>query len=109
MSHDVQVALQVRTIFLVVAAICVTIFPLLYLRSPWYKSNLGRALMIQSVSVAFAIDISTVFHFWKFTADLFTLLIINIVMFGFIAGSSLFLTIMLFYYNFKPNKESEHV
>ena len=93
----------------VVTAVCVTAFPVLYLFSPWYRSQLGRAVMLQSVSVAFAIDISVTYQFWRFTTDLQKLLYVNLGILIFIAATSVYLTAMLIIYNFTPQKEKADV
>jgi hypothetical protein len=100
MSLDLKTARDIADVVLVVAAICTTAFPVLYLPSPWYKSHLGRAVMIQSASLAFAIDISLLLRVWKFTDDLATLLTINIVLLALISIGSIYLTVALLYYNF---------
>lgn len=42
-----------------------TLFVLIYgLRSPWYKSLLGRALFTKSLALALLLDISLVGHWW---------------------------------------------
>lgn len=94
-----------------IAAVCVTAFPLLYgLFSPWYKSHLGRSVLIQSAMVAMAIDISAYAQFWTITTDLHKILVINIVFMMTLSLSSLYLTATLFYYNFTRKKENlEHV
>lgn len=90
---------------LYIAAICTTAFPLLYLLSPWYKSKLGRAVMLQSVALAFAINLSVIRVFWDMSN--LQILIRNVTILLFISGASLYLTATLWYYNFKShNKES---
>lgn len=109
-TEELKTVAHLAEIFLTIAAVCTTMFPVLYLFSPWYRSNLGRAVMIQSVSVAFAVDITFVFRHWRFTDDLFKIYIINIGILAFIAGASLYLTVMLFLYNFRkelPDAKSE--
>lgn len=109
MPHDVQTVMQVSRIFLAIAAVCVTAFPVLYgMFSPWYKSHLGRAVLVQSVAVALAIDISAYGQFWAIT-DLHKILVINVVFLGFISVASLYLTTMMVYYNFKKREKLEHV
>lgn len=106
MPHDVQTVMQVSRIFLAIAAVCVTTFPVLYgVLSPWYKSHLGRAVLVQSVAVALAIDISAYGQFWAITNDLHKILVINVVFLAFIAVASLYLTAMLVYYNFKQKEK----
>lgn len=111
MPRDVQTVLQVSRIFLAITAICVTLFPLLYgLLSPWYKSHLGRAVLLQSVAIALAIDISAYGQFWAITEDIRTILIINVVFLSFISLTSLYLLGALIYYNLiKNTKENENV
>lgn len=53
-------------VLLTTAAIPTTLFPLLYLRSPWFRSWLGRATMVQSIVLAILIDFS---WFRTFFAD----------------------------------------
>ncbi len=109
MPRDIQTVIHIIRIFLVITAVCVTSFPLLYLFSPWYRSNLGRAMMIQSVSVAFAVDISVVRSYWATEWSLTAILIVNVLTLSFISVASLFLTLMLFHYNFKPSEEIKNV
>ena len=100
MSLDLETVRHISDVTLVVTAICATAFPVLYVPSPWYKSHLGRAVMIQSASLAFAIDITLVFRVWRFTDDLTTLLMINIVLLALISIGTTYLTVALLYYNF---------
>lgn len=93
----------------VFTAILTTAFPLIYLFSPWYRSQLGRAVMLQSVSIAFAIDITVVYQHWRFTTDLRTLMLINIGLLLFISAGTLYLIIMLLVYNFANHKENQNV
>lgn len=103
---DIDTVVQWSRAFSAIAAICTTSFPVLYLISPWYRSPLGRALMLQSVSIALALDISAVYQFWAFTTNMHTLLLINIGILAFISVGSLLLTTMLVQYNFNPQKVS---
>lgn len=105
MSSDLETIRQWTRVILTITAICVTVFPLLYLFSPWYRSQLGRAMMLQSLSIAFAVDFSAVYAYWAFTENLRMLLIIRFFMFIFIAAASIYLTAMLVYYNIRPQKE----
>lgn len=105
MPRDIETVVHIIRIFLMITALCTTAFPLLYLFSPWYRSNLGRAVMIQSVSVAVAIDVSVVRIFWIPEWNLTAILLVNAGTLAFISVASLYLTWMLFLYNFKPNKE----
>lgn len=106
MTNDIETIRQWTRVILTITAICVTAFPLLYLFSPWYKSQLGRAMMLQSFSIAFAIDFAMAYQYWAFTENLFVLLIIRMSMFVFFTLSSVYLTIMLVIFNFKTHKEN---
>lgn len=106
---NIDTVLQWTQTFLAIAAICTTAFPLLYLFSPWYRSQLGRAVMIQSVSVALALDVSAVYQFWTFTTNLRTIMIINVGVLALISVASLYQTTMLVYYNFSSKKEHHNV
>lgn len=46
------------------ASIGTTAFPVLYAFSNWTQRFVGRALMVQSIAVAFAVDFTTVLHFF---------------------------------------------
>lgn len=107
MPQDLETVMAITRTMGVIAAVCVSTFPALYMFSPWYSSPVGRAVMIQSLSVALAIDISIVFQFIDAPDDLLTILIINVVVLGFICLASLYLTATLFYYNFYVNKEQD--
>ena len=110
MPQDVQTVMHVSRIFLAIAAVAVTMFPLLYgLLSPWYTSHLGRAVLLQSLSIAMAIDISAYGQFWAITTDLHKILVINVVFLGLISLTSLYLTATLIYYNFTHRKKFENV
>lgn len=109
MPNDIDTVLHWTKVFGLIAAICVSTFPLLYLFSPWYRSQLGRSLMLQSFSVALALDISVVYQYWAFTTNLQTILIVNIGVLVFISLASLYLTTMLFIYNFKSHKGNKNV
>lgn len=104
MPNDIDTVLQWTKVMLAIAAACTTTFPLLYLFSPWYRSQLGRSLMLQSIAVAAALDISAVYQYWTFTTNLRTILIINVGILAFIAAASLYLTTMLFIYNFRTHQ-----
>lgn len=108
MFHDVETIRQWTLIALTIAAFPVTAFPLLYLIfSPWYKSQLGRAVLLQSLSIACAIDYSVVYRYWAFTSNRLTLLTIWFFMVCFIGLSTLYLTAVLVVLNFiRPQKVS---
>lgn len=52
---DMELAVIVGRLILIVAALTVTSFPVLYAFSPWYRRPLGRAVMLQAVTLMLAI------------------------------------------------------
>jgi hypothetical protein len=110
MPNDVQTLLSILRVVLVIAAVSVTVFPLLYgLFSPWYKSHLGRAVLLEALSVAFAIDISAYAQFFRTTTNALTIFWVNVSFLVVISLASLYLTAALLYYNFRTNKEQANV
>lgn len=110
MFSDLETIRQWIRVVLTISAICVTVFPLLYLVfSPWYRSHLGRAVMLQSMSIAFAIDFSAVYQYWAFTSDRLFLLTLWLFILVFIGLGSTYLTAALIYYNLKTRKERRNV
>jgi len=101
MPSDVETIRQWTKLALTIAAIPVTAFPLLYLLfSPWYKSQLGRAVLIKSLSIAFAIDFSVVYRYWAFTSNIHTLLVIWFFMVIFIGIGATYQLLVLISTNF---------
>lgn len=48
----------------IVAGIATLAFPLLYSRSRWFDSILGRAMMSQSIALTLIVNLSLLFRFW---------------------------------------------
>lgn len=62
MTQDPNTSLHLFIIFNVIAALFANAFPLLWgFLSPWYKSHLGQAMMLQGVSLALALDTTLAF------------------------------------------------
>lgn len=91
MTEEVQTLLRWIQTCLAFAAFSTTLFPFLYLFSPWYKTKLGRVLMLQSVAFALAIDLTLVFSFWTPT-NIYVVLWLNVIVFSLIAISTGLLT-----------------
>ena len=93
------------TICLVFAAISATMFPIMYMFSPWYKSHLGRALMFKAIAFAMAVDFTLLFYIW--TPPLAVAFWISAFVYTFIAVTAGGLTLMLWYNNYyrKDNNE----
>lgn len=111
MPNDVETIRQWTLLALTIAAFPVTAFPLLYLLfSPWYKSQLGRAVLIKSLSIACAIDYSVVSRYWGVTSNLHTRLVVWFFMVVFIGiGATYQLGVLLytnFFRNWKASKQN---
>lgn len=107
MPEDVETIRQWTLVALTIAAVPITAFPLLYfIFSPWYKSQLGRAMLLKSFSVALAIDFSVVYRYWTFTDNLRALLITWFFIVIFIGVGATYQLSVLIWANFvKPWKE----
>ena|SRR6187549_486277 len=66
-TRDMELVVIVGRLVLMVAVVTVTSFPVLYLFSPWYRAPLGRAIMLQAVTLDLAIWLKFVLTF--FLAD----------------------------------------
>ena len=107
MTHDVQVLRTWIQICLIIAAVCTTVFPLLFACSPWYKSSLGRAIMLRSVAFALIIDLTAVFQFWQ-TDNIMLLFWVNAVSFSLVTIASIILTWQLWERNYRnPNRRKD--
>lgn len=61
------------------AAIGTTLFPLLYLFSPWYTSTTGRVLMFQGIVFAAAVDLTLLGYYdlpHNFTLRMWTAIVV---------------------------------
>jgi len=63
-TRDMETAVIIGRLLLIVATISTTSFPVLYAFSPWYKAPLGRAVMMQAVTLALAIWLKFVLTFF---------------------------------------------
>lgn len=50
MTYDVDNMVVVGRLFLVLAAVMTTAYPVIYSLMPWYKSRLGRAMMLKAIA-----------------------------------------------------------
>jgi hypothetical protein len=93
---------------LVVTAICVTLFPLLYLLfSPWYRSRVGTALLFKSMSTALLIDYSAGrVYIWPEASARFNL-VVYIVLLILICCTSIFFTTTLLHLNFLQREKKD--
>lgn len=101
MPTDVETMRQWTLVALTIASIPVTTFPLLYLLfSPWYKSQLGRAVLLKSLSVACLLDFSVVYRYWAFTDNIRTLLVIWFYLIIFVGAAASYQLGVLIFANF---------
>lgn len=63
-TRDMELVVIFGRLALIVAAITVTSFPILYLFTPWYKRPLGRAIMLQSLTLVLAIWLKFILTFF---------------------------------------------
>ena len=54
-THDMNTAVIIGRLLLIIATVTATSFPVLYWFSPWYRSRLGQAIMLQAVTLALTI------------------------------------------------------
>lgn len=109
MLRDVEALIFATRVLVGITAFAVTLFPLLYgIFSIWYKSQLGIAVMLQSVSIALTVDYSAVRRIiFPDTSE--AALVVYLVLLSFVCLTSLFLTFVLVYLNFtKPRREEYH-
>lgn len=78
MMYGLDPVIFIGRVLLVVAAITTTAFPILYSFSPWYKSTLGQAMMVQAVTLALAIQLKMFLTFFAHSEARDTLLWINV-------------------------------
>lgn len=97
---DVETLKTWLAVCLVIASVCTTLFPILYSFSPWYKSWLGRALMLQAVAFSITLDLTLVFYLVQGEPDIVRLYAYCI-SFSFIAGATAFLTYKMIKNNYK--------
>jgi hypothetical protein len=109
--RDVETLRHWSRVILIVTAVCVTLFPVLYASfSPWYRSKLGIAVMLQSLSIALTIDYSAGRRYIFPDADPVSVLWIYIVLMSLVCLTSLFLTAVLLFLMLHPKvKENRNV
>lgn len=112
MTRDLESLQHWLHIFLWVAAVCTTLFPVLWAFSRWWSTLIGRLLMLQSVALAAAVDLTLAFQYIEVGPDdLLTIFWINAVVFGLIALASVLLTVAMIrlnYFRRKKKKETQN-
>ena len=82
-----------------VAAFFATAFPILYLFAPWYRTWLGRILVLHGFAFALALDLTLVLRYW-WDPSTETILRVEIIVFGLIAFANALMTYWLWRLNF---------
>lgn len=62
--YDIDDMVLVGRLFLILAAITTTLYPILYSFLPWYRSRLGRAVMLKAVAFCLTIWLKFVLTFF---------------------------------------------
>lgn len=70
------------------AAFMTTAFPLLYAFSPWWRSRVGRSLMIRSLSYALLIDVTLFLEFYPMKPGLWLVILETVLFFALAFGSA---------------------
>lgn len=99
MTHDLVTLIHWLHIVVWIAAVCATLFPIIYAFSPWFSTVLGRVLMLQSVSFALALDVTLLFAYWH-PDDILIIFWTDVMVFTLIAISTVALTFMLLRTNY---------
>lgn len=105
---EIETLERVTLVFLWIAAVCTTSFPILYAFSPWYRTPLGRVVMLQAGAFALALDVTLLHNYW-IPEDQFHIFLINAAVFGVIALATGSMTYLLWKANYEvkrkhPNK-----
>lgn len=95
-TRDMELAVFVGRVLLVIAVLTTTFFPFLYAFSPWYKSKLGQAVMLQAVTLALAVWIKFVLTFFLEEGPRTLLLWINVAVLAFIVIATAIKSYVLF-------------
>lgn len=103
---DIELISLANRVLIVITGIFVTAFPILYSRSAWAKSVVGRTLMLQAVSLAIAIDLTVwrvIFH----AGDRIEIVVAYFIVFLLLSLSSGAMIRLLWKINYKNRKSNE--
>jgi hypothetical protein len=94
-----------------IAAICTTAVPVIYSLSSWNTRALGRLFMLQGISFAAALDMATIFTWWRPKSINLILIVLSIdaVILTFIAGSTAALAFLILKLNYLDRKADHEV
>jgi len=103
-THDIEVLRMWIRIVMIITSAAVTSFPVIYSFSPWRSRQLGRLLMLQAVSFAFAFNLTVLFSFWR-PKDRLVIFWIDLTILTPIAISTSLLTWWVWKMNFSNGKD----
>ena len=104
MTHDIHTLILWIRIVDLIASVCATSLPVLYATLfPWRSRMIGKLFMMLAVTLAMAIDLSTLFSFWR-PADILVRFWISAVVITLIAVSTLLLSIFMTRLRFPSKK-----
>lgn len=94
-----------------VCAVCTTLVPLIYSLSPWYKSLLGRAFMIQAFAFALIVDITLIFSYWRpdSRSDIVVRFWVDAILLTVVAGATLLLAVTIWQLNHRTHQGDPYV
>lgn len=87
------------------ASLATTAFPVAYAFSNWTQRTLGRALMLQSVCVALAVDFTTILHFFPHLGTSMGFAVLNLILPIGLGGAAVFLTFLMWELNHPKSKK----
>lgn len=106
MTRDPETLKETLKYILFVAAFFATAFPVMYAFSPWYKSALGKVLMLHGFALAFALDVTLLFYFWQ-PKDILIVFWIEVVIFALIALANFMICLLLWRNNYSKRSINE--
>lgn len=100
---------EVSAWFWLFGSLGTTMFPILYAFSNWMQRFVGRALMLQSIAVALAVDFTTVLYFFPQLGLGWFFAILNLIMPFSLGVAALVLTALMWELNHPaPQKRKPH-
>lgn len=109
MTQDIEVLQFWLRIVCVIACVTTTAVPVIYAFAPWRTRLFGRLFMLQAVSFAAAIDLITLFAFWR-PDNILIVFWVEVIVISGIAVSTLLLTVMMWVTAYKnaPKRGGRH-
>lgn len=65
MTHDVQMMVTWIRVVQVIGSVSITGLVLIYSTRPWWTTLFGRLFMLLAISFMIAMDLTTIFSFWR--------------------------------------------